>query len=62
MFDDLPSYLVDVIEQMGDDLARRCWWDWGPWSDLARRYRPLDGPPAGGAAFKVLNYASSCCP
>lgn len=41
----MPTYMADVVEQMGDDVARRCYWDWGPWSDLARVWRPLDKPP-----------------
>ena len=41
----MPTYIADVVEQMGDDVARRCYWDWGPWSDLARVWRPLHKPP-----------------
>ena len=52
MFDDLPTYLIDVLEEMGDDAARRCYWDMGPWSDLLRVWRPL-GVPASRVTFKV---------
>lgn len=52
---DMPTYLMDVIEQMGDDVARRCYWDWGPWSDLARLWRPVDISKQQGThvTFKV---------
>ena len=55
VFDEAPSYMVDVIEQMGDDLTRRCYWDWGPWSDLTRVWRPLDAPaqPGTHVTFKA---------
>ena len=52
---DMPTYLMDVVEQMGDDVARRCYWDWGPWSDLTRLWRPVDIPKQHGTyvTFKV---------
>jgi hypothetical protein len=27
---------MDVLEEVGDDVARRCYWDFGDWSDLWR--------------------------
>lgn len=52
MFDELPTYLIDVLEEMGDDVGRRCFWDMGPWSDLVRVWRPL-GVPSSRVTFKV---------
>lgn len=43
-FDEEPAYLIDVIEEVGADVARRCYWDFGRWSDLWRVWH-LD--PAG---------------
>lgn len=31
---------MDVIEEMGSDVAHRCYWDFGRWSDLCRVWRP----------------------
>jgi hypothetical protein len=28
--------VMDVLEEVGDDVARRCFWDFGDWSDLWR--------------------------
>lgn len=28
--------VMDVLEEVGDDVARRCYWDFGDWSDLWR--------------------------
>ena len=52
VFDELPTYLIDVLEEMGNDAARRCFWDMGPWSDLLRVWRPL-GVPTSRVTFKV---------
>jgi len=59
VFDELPTYLIDVLEEMGDDAARRCYWDMGPWSDLLRVWRPL-GIPASRVTFKVGSDALAC--
>ena len=56
VFDDMPTYLIDVLEEMGDDAARRCFWDMGPWSDLTRVWRPL-GMPSSRVTFKVTQHA-----
>ena len=34
-------YVMDVLEEMGTDIAHRVYWDAGPWSDLHRRWRPV---------------------
>eukprot|EP00210_Caulerpa_lentillifera_P001890 g1818.t1 len=31
-------YVMDVLEEMGSDIAQRIYWDFGPWSDLYRRW------------------------
>jgi hypothetical protein len=35
---------MDVLEEVGSDVARRCYWDFGDWSDLWRetKHVPLD--------------------
>ena len=55
LFDDMPTYLIDVLEEIGDDAARRCYWDMGPWSDLTRVWRPL-GKPSARVTFKVPQF------
>eukprot|EP00775_Hariotina_reticulata_P013221 gene13221-13351_t len=36
--------IMDVLEEVGADVARRCYWDFGDWSDLWRETKqvPLD--------------------
>jgi hypothetical protein len=34
--DDEVLCVMDVLEEVGDDVARRCYWDFGDWSDLWR--------------------------
>ncbi|CAL8468215.1 g7754 [Coccomyxa elongata] len=34
-------YMMDILEEAGSDIARRCYWDFGRWSDLWRAWRPL---------------------
>ncbi|WIA40102.1 hypothetical protein OEZ86_013510 [Tetradesmus obliquus] len=38
------TYVMDVLEEVGVDVARRCFWDFGDWSDLWRdtKHVPLD--------------------
>lgn len=38
------TYIMDVLEEVGGDAARRCFWDFGDWSDLWRetKHVPLD--------------------
>lgn len=38
------TYIMDVLEEVGTDVARRCYWDFGDWSDLWRetKHVPLD--------------------
>ncbi|KAK9829934.1 hypothetical protein WJX72_008722 [[Myrmecia] bisecta] len=38
-----PTYMIDVIEEIGFDVAHRCYWDFGRWSDLWRIWRPISG-------------------
>ncbi|KAI8469209.1 MAG: cell morphogenesis central region-domain-containing protein [Monoraphidium minutum] len=40
------TYLMDVLEEVGGDAARRCYWDFGDWSDVWRDARPA--PPDVG--------------
>lgn len=32
---------MDILEEAGPDIARRCYWNFGKWSDLWRIWRPL---------------------
>jgi hypothetical protein len=34
------TYLADILEEAGPDIAQRCYWDFGRWSDLWRLWRP----------------------
>ena len=45
------TYLADILEEAGPDVARRCYWDYGRYSDLWRLWRapgsdraPRSGP------------------
>jgi len=40
---------MDVLEEVGDDVARRCYWDFGDWSDLWRETRHVPS----GVSLKV---------
>ncbi len=35
------TYLMDVVEECGGDLVRRCYWDIGDFSDWWRQYRAV---------------------
>lgn len=35
--------LMDVLDEVGDDTARACFWAFGDWSDLWREAKPV--PP-----------------
>ncbi len=44
------AYLADVFEEGGRDIARRCYWDFGRWSDTWRAWRaPADDAAAGAS-------------
>jgi Cell morphogenesis central region len=34
-------YLADVLEEAGPSMVRRCWWDFGDWSDLCREWKAV---------------------
>lgn len=44
-------HLIDILEEAGPDIARRCYWDFGRYSDLWRIWRApgSDRPPRSGA-------------
>lgn len=33
------AHVIDIIEQSGPLLVAKCYWDFGPWSDLHRLHR-----------------------
>ncbi|EIE19264.1 hypothetical protein COCSUDRAFT_48883 [Coccomyxa subellipsoidea C-169] len=39
--DESTVYMMDILEEAGPDIARRCYWDFGKWSDLWRVWRPI---------------------
>lgn len=39
--DEPTVYMMDILEEAGPDIARRCYWDFGKWSDLWRVWRPI---------------------
>lgn len=60
------SYVMDVIEEMGNDVAHRCYWDFGRWSDLCRVWRPTgnDRSPEEAVDIEVIAFVTvnlSCC-
>jgi hypothetical protein len=55
------TYVMDVLEEVGADVSRRCFWDFGDWSDLWRdtKHVPLDVTLQVGS-FVVMLYTSCC--
>lgn len=56
------SYLADVLDQLGDDIAGRCAWDTEPWATLRQQLVAAGGPPApptAGTTFNVRRW--HCC-
>lgn len=45
------TYALDVLEQIGDDLAREHYWDYGLFSHLQRQYSTA---PEGVTLLRVL--------
>ncbi len=37
-----PTYAADVLEEVGQAVAQRCYWDFGRYSDLQRDFRPVE--------------------
>jgi len=37
----MSMYVMDVLEEMGVDIAHRVYWDYGPRSDLHRRWKSV---------------------
>jgi hypothetical protein len=46
------TYLMDVLEEVGSDAARRCYWDFGDWSDIWRETKPV--PAAVTLEVRIL--------
>ncbi|CAD7701683.1 unnamed protein product [Ostreobium quekettii] len=36
------TYVMDVLEEMGPNIVEHCYWDFGEWSDMWRRWRHVD--------------------
>lgn len=41
----VPSTIADIIDSVGSSLVQRCYWDFGRWSDIAKKWRPLPEMP-----------------
>ena len=53
--------MMDILEEAGPDIARRCYWDFGKWSDLWRVWRPVGSErPSRDAAVGLP--VSACSP
>lgn len=53
-------YMMDILEEAGSDIARRCYWDFGRWSDLWRAWRPLGSSREASLCLPVRFYTSWC--
>lgn len=49
--------VMDVLEEVGDDVARRCYWDFGDWSDLWRETKHVPN----GISLQVCSCSSAGC-
>ncbi len=51
------NYVISIIENLGGDMARQCYWDVGRWSDLWRVWRLAgdDRPIIDGIEFQVCS-------
>ena len=54
-FEEEVNYLMNIIENIGGDLTRQCYWDFGRWSDLWRVWRQpgIERIPGDGTDFEV---------
>lgn len=58
----VPLYVGDVIDEVGPDHARRCYWDYGPWAVLWRSWRqPEDEPVTFEVSRRCWDYIQSSC-
>ena len=57
------TYMMDVIEEIGSDVAHRCYWDFGRWSDLCRVWRRAGDESVAEDLldFEVSFYSTSAC-
>lgn len=61
----MVNYVISIIENLGGDMARQCYWDVGRWSDLWRVWRMAgdDRPIIDGIEFQVgcfLGFQATC--
>lgn len=59
--DDEVLCLMDVLDEVGDDVARRCYWDFGDWSDLWRETKHVPIGVNLQVGFRVRKAAHSTC-
>lgn len=44
--DSRGAYIADVVDQLGDDIAARCWWDIEPWAAMRQQLAAAAGQPS----------------
>lgn len=53
--DEAAVYVIGIIENLGSDMARQCYWNVGRWSDLWKVWRMAgdERPLIDGIDFQV---------
>lgn len=57
----MVNYVISIIENLGGDVSRQCYWDVGRWSDLWRVWRMAgdERPLSDGIDFQVKSITHS---
>lgn len=53
--------VMDVVEEVGDDVARRCYWDFGDWSDLWRETKHVPNAVSLQVSSLVSSFSPFAC-
>lgn len=56
------NYMISIVENLGGDAARQCYWDLGRWSDLWKVWRVAgdDRPFGDGIDFQARLLLFGC--